>query len=328
MESEPHNIVNTNPVKQGLDKMAEPDNSVKTKISNRSRYITITIVVLVIAYLVRLSSSGWSTIIMIWSGLPIWHAILFVLAGVKFANKTHKTRQDYFLYYSMLATILIYAFTFLDFLDTTGNHGIMSFLSEHYTAYILAFSVQNLVANIIFSIFLIISCRKPKLEHKVVSTKQLESDHKNTILIKQTKRNIAAPAEWLSFAIVFSLFISEFFIYVTQGWPEFLQTVVYPIILLLFLITGINFAHIRNKSKTDFGLFGALCIGSYLACLTYIAQDNRGHLSGTLLGLTDWPPVVIEIISVLAIFVMSMAVGYLALKRYQEKKSSATIVRI
>ena len=324
MEQEPHNIVKADPAKQSLDKIAVPVGSTKSRASNRSSYITITIVTLIIAYLVRLSSSGWSTIIMIWAGLPIWHAILFILAGIKFANKTSKTRQDYILYYLMLATVLIYAFTFLDFLDTPGNHGIMSFLPEHLTAYILAFSVQNLVANIIFSIFLIISCRKPKLERKIASAEQLESRHENAISIEQSKRNIAAPAEWLSFAIVFSLFISEFFVYVTQGWPEFLRTVVYPIILLLFLITGISFARTRNKRKIDYGFFSAMCIGSYVACLSYIAQDNHGHLSGTLLGLTDWSPIIIEIISVVAIFVMSIAVGYLALKRYQEKKLSNT----
>lgn len=115
--------------------------------------ISITLITLVFAFIGKITTIGWATVVLTMLLILPIHAILFIVSGLTFANKKNKTKFEYILFIIMCISEILYTYTFVDFGDYGSPVQLIRFL-EPKTSKTISFSffIISLLTAIILNL--------------------------------------------------------------------------------------------------------------------------------------------------------------------------------
>lgn len=143
---------------QVIDSVNEP------KAEHKFIFIVITIITLLFSLYGKALTMGWITVLLTWLAIMPIHFILFTISGIQLAKVKNKDKFDYISFLVLCATMLLYAYTFVDVGDVQSSKVIYS-IDE---GILFDISFACFLINIFLIIMSIVRCsiKKRKTEKK------------------------------------------------------------------------------------------------------------------------------------------------------------------
>ena len=282
------------------------------RLSQKILLIAGTVVVFIISLILKICSLGWLSAFMVF-GVFEAQLILMVRASIIFANCKHKRQCDWWLYAIMLATTILYTFTFVDFGEVGGNTGILIHYLPNASTVLILITLALLALNFFSAILLADDCKYQRI-----------AKWQARAALGQKVEKILGPMPYLGIfttLTVLEAILVNLAMIISVGF----EAVVSPIsiaLLVMFLIGGAKFIGIRHRRPMDCIMFALLCVAYVVTEFCFVwSFASIGHLSGVIYNFVAVDPQILNAITLTSFVALIVALTLIWQERKSEKEA-------